>query len=539
MLAVDPADDCTFWYTSEYYSSSSAQDWQTRIASFKFAACPPAPRGTLQGTVTDATTSLPLTNAIVRTADGFLRITSAAGTYSMSLPPAAYNVTASALNHGSLTASGLIITNGGTVTQNFSLPQAPVMTLISSSFSDAAGNNNGKIDPNECISFNVVLQNTGLITASNIVATLSTTTAGVSITQPVSAYPNAAVGVNRTNTTPFQIATTLSLVCGATIDLTLTVTHNGGTDEIPIQLNTGEVGASTRFDAADTPVPIDPLTGGSSTNTVSGINSSVAKVTVSMYLTSDDNSELDIYLVGPDGTTVALATSTGGAFGTDYGTACSPDANRTTFDDAASTSIYSGSSPFTGSYRPEEMLSVFNGKSGTKANGTWTLVVGNFLATAELECWSLNIFQPTCLNGNGGCSGDSVGDGIPDSWRQQYFGNGTTTNASSCASCDPDGDGMSNLQEFLAGTDPTNSASAFRITGIIRTNNDLRVTWQSGPGKTNALERTAGGAGGSYATNGFAAIFTVTNTVGTVTNYLDPNAATNSPARYYRVRLVP
>jgi hypothetical protein len=37
----------------------------------------------------------------------------------------------------------------------------------------------------------------------------------------------------------------------------------------------------------------------------------------------------------------------------------------------------------------------------------------------------------------------------------------------------------------------------------------------------------------------FADIFTVTNTVGTTTNYLDIGAATNIPARYYRVRLVP
>ena len=98
---------------------------------------------------------------------------------------------------------------------------------------------------------------------------------------------------------------------------------------------------------------------------------------------------------------------------------------------------------------------------------------------------------------------------------------------------------MTNLKEFLAGTDPTNSVSSLRITGIVRTNNDLRVTWQTASGKTNALERTAGGTGGSYATNNFAAIFTVTNTVGTTTNYLDPNAATNTPARFYRIRLVP
>jgi len=84
----------------------------------------------------------------------------------------------------------------------------------------------------------------------------------------------------------------------------------------------------------------------------------------------------------------------------------------------------------------------------------------------------------------------------------------------------------------------TDSSSAFRITSIIRTNNGIRVTWMTGLGKTNALERTAG-SDGSFATNNFAAIFTVTNTVGTTTNYLDVGAATNLPSLYYRVRLVP
>ena len=40
-------------------------------------------------------------------------------------------------------------------------------------------------------------------------------------------------------------------------------------------------------------------------------------------------------------------------------------------------------------------------------------------------------------------------------------------------------------------------------------------------------------------TNNSAAIFTVANTVGTTTNYLDVGAATNVPAFFYRVRLVP
>ena len=81
--------------------------------------------------------------------------------------------------------------------------------------------------------------------------------------------------------------------------------------------------------------------------------------------------------------------------------------------------------------------------------------------------------------------------------------------------------------------------NAFGITSVAREGNNLRVTWLMGPGQTNALQATAGGIHGSYATNGFTDIFIVTNnpTAGTLTNYLDVGAATNFPSRYYRARL--
>ena len=60
---------------------------------------------------------------------------------------------------------------------------------------------------------------------------------------------------------------------------------------------------------------------------------------------------------------------------------------------------------------------------------------------------------------------DSVGDGIPDLWRAQYFGgNGTSTNSQSCAACDADGTGQNNLFKYVAGLNPTNSASVFLFT---------------------------------------------------------------------------
>lgn len=39
-MTIDPVDDCTFWYTTEYYQTSgSIFNWHTRIASFQFPSC--------------------------------------------------------------------------------------------------------------------------------------------------------------------------------------------------------------------------------------------------------------------------------------------------------------------------------------------------------------------------------------------------------------------------------------------------------------------------------------------------------------------
>ena len=40
-MTVDPIDDCTFWYTSEYYAATSEAGWSTRIGSFQLDNVPP------------------------------------------------------------------------------------------------------------------------------------------------------------------------------------------------------------------------------------------------------------------------------------------------------------------------------------------------------------------------------------------------------------------------------------------------------------------------------------------------------------------
>ena len=38
-MSVDPADECTFWFTSEYFPTTSTSTWSTRVCAFKFPNC--------------------------------------------------------------------------------------------------------------------------------------------------------------------------------------------------------------------------------------------------------------------------------------------------------------------------------------------------------------------------------------------------------------------------------------------------------------------------------------------------------------------
>jgi hypothetical protein len=58
-LTVDPTDDTTFWYTNEYYSTTTTFNWRTRIGSFKLAAGNPTPTPTATPTPTPTATPTP------------------------------------------------------------------------------------------------------------------------------------------------------------------------------------------------------------------------------------------------------------------------------------------------------------------------------------------------------------------------------------------------------------------------------------------------------------------------------------------------
>jgi hypothetical protein len=136
---------------------------------------------------------------------------------------------------------------------------------------------------------------------------------------------------------------------------------------------------------------------------------------------------------------------------------------------------------------------------------------------------------------------DANGNRLPDAWEAAY--------GVSDPNGDTDGDGLTNLQEYLANTNPTNAASALRITSMSReANGKFTLTWEAIGGT-----RYRAGYDNAAANGGLSGAFSdivrpVTEEmnpegIGIVTNqsftddFIATGPATNG-ARYYRIQVV-
>ena len=83
---------------------------------------------------------------------------------------------------------------------------------------------------------------------------------------------------------------------------------------------------------------------------------------------------------------------------------------------------------------------------------------------------------------------DVDADGMDDAWELAHFGDLSRTGAE-----DSDGDGATDRQEFLAGADPFDPATAFRLSAQPATSSagTTRLRWASTAGRTYAVERAA------------------------------------------------
>ena len=98
-----------------------------------------APHGTLQGTVTDASTGAVISGATVTATGGYTATTNSSGVYQIAnMLVGAYDVTVSAFGHQPQTVTGVAISDGVTTTQNISLPQLPAAT-VQGTITDGSG----------------------------------------------------------------------------------------------------------------------------------------------------------------------------------------------------------------------------------------------------------------------------------------------------------------------------------------------------------------------------------------------------------------
>ncbi|MCW5956898.1 MAG: carboxypeptidase regulatory-like domain-containing protein, partial [Pyrinomonadaceae bacterium] len=223
-MSVDPDDDCSFWYTQEYYPQTALNGWHTRIAKFAPRECSVSPRGVIQGTITSCQTGLPLSGVFMDVKDGTSRMTGLPGTYSLTVIPGTYSLSPTKLGYYAPVMDDILVSNGQTVVQDLCMSQAPA--LISAGPTILTGNL--LIEPNECNTIEIPLANNGTIPATGVVATLSSNTPGVSVTGATSSYPDLMPnGVPIVGAVPFRVVTDVGLACLSEIDLTLTVTHSG------------------------------------------------------------------------------------------------------------------------------------------------------------------------------------------------------------------------------------------------------------------------------------------------------------------------
>lgn len=178
-----------------------------------------------------------------------------------------------------------------------------------------------------------------------------------------------------------------------------------------------------------------------STLTLSNIVGNLTDVNVNLNINHARNSDLDVYLVSPNGTRVELFTNVGGN-GQNF--------LNTTLDDQASFSINQGTAPFTGSYIPEGLLSALNGQS---PNGVWTLEIHDHTpgATGTLVSWSLITTTPQ----------------------------GTTTTSSNVRAI-PDYDTVNNVSSTLTST--------LSVSGLIGPLTDLNVNLTINHGRNSDLD---------------------------------------------------
>ncbi|MPY90891.1 MAG: hypothetical protein GEU99_23625 [Luteitalea sp.] len=318
-LNVDPVDECTFWYTNQYYAvdnPDSLAEWQTRVGAFKFAECTPAERGTLAGTVTDCTNAGNIAGAVVQVG-AYSRVTGDEGQYSMDLPPGTYTLAVTPpAGYEVPPTEEVIVEANGTMTANVCVTGVPLIELTDATLvGEGCAPENEAVDPGEFVIFDITLRNTGFASTTNLEGTLL---ANATVKQP--SEPRAYGAIPPGGEATQRYTWRANGLCGESY--LLQVLAQDGSTSFGTFERSDTLGAvtehaftnDTAIELPPDPPAAGPATPYPSTIEVTGITEPVSKISVTLHgLEHTFPSDVDLLLVGPEGQSVILLSDVGGA----------------------------------------------------------------------------------------------------------------------------------------------------------------------------------------------------------------------------------
>jgi subtilisin-like proprotein convertase family protein len=392
-LSVDPGNDCTFWFTGEYFSTSGG-NWRTRIGTFTIPEC--------------------------------LRLTSNVSSVQICQGQnAVYTLTAGSGYSGAVTLSG----SGNPAPSTLLFSPNPISPPFPANATATIGNT-ASVAPG---TYNLTFTGTAGAQVSSVATTLTVISApsAPTLTAPAN---NAIIGSTTPTLTWAAVASATSYTVEVATDPSFTTIVRTGTPAtnsytVSPALSTNTVyywrvrattpcgltanstvfrfavlpaGSTTSYcrNGLNTMIP-DNTTGGITDNlTVSG-SGVIADINVSTTLTHTYVGDLVVRVISPATTAVTIVDRPGYT-GTGFG--CSNNHIRTVLDDEAVTSVEgicaaaTGDDPppyaIDGTYIPNNPLSALDGQN---ANGTWQLNISDRAGgdTGFLKAWCVNITTST------------------------------------------------------------------------------------------------------------------------------------------------
>lgn len=169
-------------------------------------------------------------------------------------------------------------------------------------------------------------------------------------------------------------------------------------------------------------------------------------------------------------------------------------------------------------------FSVIDRTGTSPVSGSFAGMASNTVFAADGYNWTISY-----AGGDGNDVALTIADALT-TWRYGYFS--TTLNSGSAAdTADPDLDGMSNMDEFIAGTIPTNKLSRLAFTGTSSAANQITLDFPSVLGRTYRIQWTD-----TLVTP--VSWNTLSNAIPGTAELLHINDTMTSTQRFYRIQIV-